>query len=97
MHSYFSDLTTTCVLRHKEYDLLWTSAAVNSNVYLQINPWTLNESFSRDIHNFDDQDKQYTDDGIYYDDWVKKYVAAIAQANCEVSFKCITFNERNSV
>ncbi|XP_073843764.1 uncharacterized protein [Musca autumnalis] len=82
LNSYFSSLTTTCILWNKDFDFSWPSE-VNFNVQLYINPWTLNETFSRDIYNFTEQDEQYHRDGIFYDDWIKKYVAAIANTKCE--------------
>uniref|UniRef100_A0A1I8M877 Ionotropic glutamate receptor C-terminal domain-containing protein n=2 Tax=Musca domestica TaxID=7370 RepID=A0A1I8M877_MUSDO len=79
---YFSDLTTTCVLWNKDFDLHGTSF-VNFNVVLIINPWNLNDTFSKDIYNFEKQDNQLSNDGIDFDDWIKKFVAAISHTHCE--------------
>ncbi|XP_061400433.1 uncharacterized protein LOC133336152 [Musca vetustissima] len=83
LQSYFSNLTTTCILRHKDYDLASPSTGVNFNAYLHINPGTLEESFDTDIYNYTQQDDDFNRNGIFYDNWTRKFVAAIKQTHCE--------------
>ncbi|TMW45306.1 hypothetical protein DOY81_009613, partial [Sarcophaga bullata] len=64
LQNYFSHVTTTtCILRHNLFaDILEPS--INSNVYLQINPVDLQESFEQDVYNFTQQDKYFNDNQI---------------------------------
>lgn len=83
VQKYFADLTTTCILWHKNFDTILESS-INTNVLLIINPDKIKESFSHDIYNFSKQDEYFNGNQIYYDDLVKKFVAAIENTNCEV-------------
>lgn len=84
MQKYLSHLTTTCILWHKDFDLI-LEPGINSNVLLHIDPKELTSSFAKDVYNFSKQDEFYNGNHVFYDDLIKKYIAAIADSNCEVS------------
>ncbi|KNC22703.1 hypothetical protein FF38_01655 [Lucilia cuprina] len=82
IQKYLANLTTTCILWHPNFEKI-LEPDTNYNVLLQINPINLTESFSKDIYNFTQQDEYFSGNLVYYNDFVKKYIAAISNTYCE--------------
>ncbi|KNC22699.1 hypothetical protein FF38_01653, partial [Lucilia cuprina] len=80
---YFLNLTTTCILWPKDFDLTLKTHANNSAVILQIDVGNLNKSFDKDIYNFSIREQKDNSNGLFYNELVKKLVGALEDSHCE--------------
>lgn len=78
--------TTVCVLWPAEgkFDMQMNNL-VDSCAVININTNNLNNSFVKDVGDFESLVNQFDDSGIYYNDLTLKLTLAIEKAHCEVN------------